>query len=253
MPSADRRTHGYGIPLAVGALALSSVLALVAWSASPYAGYLQHGHEQANGAAGEVAAIGLFLAGWLLMSMAMMLPTATRLLRDFALMVRPRPDRVRLRALVVVGFLSIWLATGYVFRTFDGVVHAIVASIGWLEQRPDVIAGGTLIAAGLFQFSPLHDRCLAACRSPRSFIICHWRGGRPHVDALRIGLAYGASCVGCCWAIMLVMFALGAANLAWMLGLATVMAVEKNVRWGGRLVRPVGAGLVGAGLLSLAL
>lgn len=252
MPSAERRTDGYGIPLAVGALALSSALALAVWGASPYGGYLQHGHEQ-DGAAGEVAALGLFLAGWLLMSIAMMLPTATRLLRDFALTVRRRSDRVRLRTLVVVGFLSIWLVTGYVFRTLDGVVHAIVASIGWLEHRPELIAAGTLIGAGLFQFSSLHERCLTACRSPRSFIICHWRGAKPQVDALRIGLAYGASCVGCCWAIMLVMFALGTANLAWMLGLATVMTVEKNVRWGGRLVRPVGAGMVGAGLLSLAL
>jgi predicted metal-binding membrane protein len=253
MSSADRRAYGYGIPLTVGALALSSALALVAWGASPYGGYLQHRHEQANGAAGEVAGLGLFLAGWLLMSMAMMLPTATNLLRDFALTVRRRPDRGRLRVLVVVGFLSIWVATGYVFRTFDGVVHAIVAAIGWLEHRPDLIAAVTLIAAGLFQFSSLHERCLTACRSPRSFIVCHWRGGNPRVEALRIGLAYGASCVGCCWAIMLVMFALGSANLAWMLALATVMAVEKNVRWGRRLVRPVGAGMVGAGLLSLAL
>jgi predicted metal-binding membrane protein len=238
------------VPVAVAALALCAWLMLLAWDASPYAGYLQHDHLP-DGAADEALAFGLFVAGWLLMITAMMLPTAMRLLRDFARTVRRRPERRSLQALVVVGFLAAWLAMGSVFRMFDVGVHAAVGSVGWLEQRPDLLAGGVLVAAGLFQFSSLQHRCLTACRTPRSFIYRHWRGGDPHADALRIGLVYGASCIGCCWALMLLMFAVGMADLAWMLGLATVMAVEKNARWGLALVRPVGVGLIAAGVTSV--
>jgi predicted metal-binding membrane protein len=181
----------------------------------------------------------------------MMLPTATRLLHDFAVTVRRRPDHRLLQALVVAGFLATWLATGYAFWSLDGVVHAVVASVGWLQQRTDLLGGAVLIGAGMFQFSSLQHRCLTACRSPRSFIYRHWRGGDPRADALRIGFVYGASCVGCCWALMLVMFAVGMANVAWMLGLAAVMAVQKGARWGLRLVRPVGGGLILAGVVSV--
>ena len=98
----------------------------------------------------------------------MMLPTAAGLLDDFGVAVRRRPDRRRLQALVVAGFLAAWLATGYVFWSLDGVLHAVVASVGWLEQRTYLLGGAVLIAAGMFQFSSLQHRCLIACRSPRS-------------------------------------------------------------------------------------
>jgi predicted metal-binding membrane protein len=225
------------------------LLALLAWGASPYASYLRHDY-QPDGAVDQAAAVVLYLGGWLLMSTAMMLPTATRLLRDFAATVRRRPQRRRLQASLVAGFLAIWLVTGYVFRSLDVVVHEVVGSVGWLEQRSDLLGSIVLIGAGLFQFSSLQHRCLTACRSPRSFIYRHWRGGDPYADALRIGLVYGVSCVGCCWALMLLMFAMGTANLAWMLGLATVMAIEKSASWGVRLARPVGIGLIAAGVTT---
>jgi predicted metal-binding membrane protein len=250
MSSTDGRAYRQSFPLAIAALASCSLLALLAWGASPYGGYLQHDY-QPYGAADQAVAFGLFLGGWLLMSVAMMLPTATRLLRDFSLTVRLRPQRRRLQTIVATGFLATWLAVGYVFRSLDTVVHAVMASAGWLEQRTDLLGAGVLVAAGLFQFSSLQHRCLIACRSPRSFIYRHWRGGNPHRDALRVGLSYGASCVGCCWALMLLMFAVGTANLAWMLGLATVMAVEKNMPWGAALARPLGAGLIAGGVASM--
>ena len=238
------------MPAAVAGLALCSLLALLAWGASPYAGYLRHDY-QPDGAVDQAAAFVLFLAGWLLMSTAMMLPTATRLLRDFAVTVRRRTERRGLQAFVVAGFLAIWLATGYLFRSLDVVVHGVVGSIAWLEQRTDLLGSIVLMCSGLFQFSSLQHRCLTACRSPRSFIYRYWRGADPYADAFRIGLAYGVSCVGCCWALMLLMFAVGTANLAWMLGLATVMAVEKHASWGLALARPVGAGLAAVGVMTL--
>jgi len=190
MPSSEDNLYGQLVAAAVAGFALCSLLALLAWGASRYAGYLRHDY-QPDGALDQAAAFVLFLGGWLLMSTAMMLPTATRLLRDFAVTVRRRPERRRLQAFVIAGFLAIWLATGYIFRSLDVVVHGVVGSIAWLEQRTDLLGSIVLIGSGLFQFSSLQHRCLTACRSPRSFIYRYWRGADPYADALRIGLVYG--------------------------------------------------------------
>ena len=234
-------------PLLVG-LAGAAWLALALWGASPAARWLGHG-ERLDGAQSWLA-LGLFLVGWTLMVMAMMLPTAGGLLRDFALLVRARPERNRLRALVAAGFLGAWVVMGALFRVLDESVHSAVASSLWLQARPRLLGATVLVLAGLYQFTPLKHRCLAACRTPRSFIYRFWRGGRPAGDALRVGLAYGRSCIGCCWALMLVMFALGTASLAWMFGLGALMAVEKGTAVGHRLSVPIGLVLVAAGVVT---
>jgi predicted metal-binding membrane protein len=108
-----------------------------------------------------------------------------------------------------------------------------------------------LAGAGLFQFSRLKYHCLDRCRTPFGFVAQHWRGTAPLRRALRLGLDHGLYCVGCCWAIMLLMFIVGTGNVGWMLALGAVMAVEKNAPWGARLSRPLGAALIaGAGLLA---
>jgi predicted metal-binding membrane protein len=109
-----------------------------------------------------------------------------------------------------------------------------------------------LVLAGAFQLSPLKRRCLTACRSPRTFAVAHWHGERrPAVEAATIGVAYGASCVGCCWALMAVCLAGGTAHLATMVPLAVVMAAERTTRTGLRLVRPIGVAAVLLGLVLL--
>ncbi len=242
-----RLLDGRVLALALAALAL---VALAAWGASPYARYLSHRYEPPS-AAGQAGAIALFLGGWLLMTTAMMLPTATGLLGAFDRLTAARParERLALRLTLIAGFLSVWLAIGYLFRAGDVLVHGVVDSVGWLGARPQLIAAAALALAGGFQFSPLKHRCLTACRTPRSFVVGGWRGGRPRADALRIGLAYGRSCAGCCWALMVVMFAVGSANFALMLALAAVMTAERFAP------RPAAAALgraVGATLLALA-
>jgi predicted metal-binding membrane protein len=231
------------------AVASSAWLVLVAVGVSPYAQYVDHDYAPQSAAA-QVAALALFLGGWLLMSIAMMLPTTTRLLHAFGRTVGRRQDRRMLQSLLIAGFLATWLATGYVFRSGDLGVHATVDSWGWLRERPQLLGAAVLVLAGLFQFSSLKHRCLTACRSPRSFVYRHWHGRNARVEALRIGFAYGVSCVGCCWALMLVLFAVGMANLAWMLALAAVMALEKNTRRGAALARPVGVGLIALGITA---
>ena len=104
------------------------------------------------------------------------------------------------------------------------------------------------MVAGLYQFSPLKYRCLDECRSPLGFVLNRWRGVAERREAFGLGIAHGLFCVGCCWSLMLVMFAVGLGSLAWMLVLGVITAIEKNVPWGRRLARPLGVVLLLAGL-----
>ena len=215
-------------------------LALLVWAASPYGRFLNH---DAGGSALAVEA-GLFVAGWVLMIVAMMLPTSIPLVATFGALVRSRPEPGVLIALVVVGYVIAWSAFGLGAWMLDRLVHAGVDATPWLAAHPQLIVGGTLLVAGAWQFSPLKYRCLDECRSPLGFVVNRWRGDRPRREALALGLAHGAFCVGCCWSLMLLMFGVGLGSLLWMLGLGAVMAVEKNAPWGRRLGRPLGVALI---------
>jgi predicted metal-binding membrane protein len=240
-----------GLTLFVLGLALACALAIALWSASPYGRYLDHAN-QPDSAAGQLGALGLYVAGWTLMIGAMMLPSTVGLLRALGVVTRARPDRRQLLLLSGAGFVGVWAVVGYAFRGADVGVHAAVGASDWLEARPHLIGASALLVAGAFQFSSLKDRCLTACRSPASFLFRHWHGVNPVRDSIGVGAAYGASCVGCCWALMLVMFGLGTASVPWMLGLGAVMAVEKGSAAGRRLSAPLGVGLLAAGVIVAA-
>ncbi len=225
----------------LGLLAATCWVALWVWGGSPSARYLDHGALAQGVSAGERA---LFVAGWTLMTVAMMLPTSIPLVVTFAALTRRRPHRWVLVALVVVGYLATWVAFGTVVHSLDGGVHAIVAAVPWLAEHAYLVAAGTFALAGAYQFAPLKYHCLDACRSPLGFVLNHWRGARPSLEALAIGVRHGLFCIGCCWSLMLVMFAVGVGNLAWMVGLGSLMAIEKNAPWGRRLSRPVGGVLL---------
>jgi len=94
--------------------------------------------------------------------------------------------------------------------------------------------------------SALKYRCLDKCRSPLNFIVGHWQGGHEQAQAFKLGVNHGIFCLGCCWSLMLLMFAIGVGNIGWMLALGTVMAVEKNMPWGRRLSGPLGIVLLGS-------
>ncbi len=101
--------------------------------------------------------------------------------------------------------------------SLDRGIHAAVDALPWLAEHPQLIIATTLRAAGLWQFSPLRDRCLEECRSPLGFVLNRWRGPSERREALAMGVAHGAFCVGCCWSLMLVMFGVGLGSLAAML------------------------------------
>ena len=230
------------------AMAASAWVALWAWGASPYARYLDH----EGGIVALPLEAALFAAGWVLMIVAMMLPSSVPLVMTFAALVRRRQRPGALVALLLLGYLVVWAAFGLGAWVLDRGIHAGVASVPWLAGNPQVILGATLLGAGLWQFSPLRDRCLDECRSPLGFVMNRWRGVAPEREALAMGIAHGAFCVGCCWSLMLVMFGVGMANVAAMLALGGLTAVEKNLPWGRRLTRPLGVVLVVVAVYSVA-
>jgi predicted metal-binding membrane protein len=188
---------------------------------------------------------GVFLAGWLLMSLAMMLPTSTPLVVLFSRMVSRRAGHAVLVSALLAGYVTAWLGLGVLVL----VLAATLESLGLLPDGPHawIRGSGLLLLAGAFQFSALKYACLDQCRTPLGFLSSHWRGGGA-TAALRLGWRHGLFCVGCCWALMLLMFAVSVESLAWMLLLALLMAIEKNASWGRRLGRPLGAALLAIGL-----
>jgi predicted metal-binding membrane protein len=190
----------------------------------------------------------LFAVGWLLMIVAMMLPSSVPLVTTFAVLVRRRRRPGQLVLLLLVGYLLVWGAFGVAAWIADRGIHAAVDAVPWLAEHPQVIIATTLAAAGLWQFSPLRDRCLDECRSPLGFVMNRWRGTSERREALAMGLAHGAFCVGCCWSLMLVMFGVGLGSLSAMLALGAITAVEKNLPIGRRISRPLGVALILAGL-----
>jgi predicted metal-binding membrane protein len=232
----------------LGAMAATAWLALWLWGSSSARGYL--GHDAAGPS--PVVTAGLFVFGWLLMIVAMMLPSSIPLVVTFSRLVGRRRRPGRLVGLLLVGYLAVWTAFGLAAWAADRVVHAAVEALPWLAAHPELILGSTLLIAGLWQFSPLRDRCLEECRSPLGFVLNRWGGTSERREAFALGIAHGAFCVGCCWSLMLVMFGVGMSSLVAMLVLGGVTAVEKNLPEGRRLTRPVGVLLVIAALAAVA-
>jgi len=242
------------LPLIGGLIALAW-LTLFVWELSPYGRYLNHGQWTDLGLAAtlcQVLPAGsivlpalLYVGGWVLMTVAMMLPTILPLLGIFGRLVETRPDRTMLLALVIAGYLSIWAAFGLAAHALDSLLHALVVAVPWLTFNGWIVGTGVLAAAGAFQFSALKYRCLDKCRAPFSFVNEHWRGGAAHRQSFVLGVRHGLFCVGCCWAIMLLMFVVGTGSVGWMLVLGAIMAIEKNVSWGRWLSAPLGVGLLG--------
>jgi predicted metal-binding membrane protein len=234
---------------ALAAIAGLAWLSLAIWSASPWGRYL---HHDGGGIGPLPLEIGLFVAGWVLMIVAMMLPSSLPLVVVFSGVVRRRPQSGVLVGLLLAGYLAVWTAFGTAAWLLDRGIHAAVDAWPWLAGHPQLIIGATLLVAGLWQFSPLRDRCLDECRSPFGFVVNRWRAVSLRRESFLMGIAHGAFCVGCCWSLMLVMFGVGLGSVGAMLALGAITAVEKNLSWGRRLTRPLGILLVLAAIYSVA-
>jgi predicted metal-binding membrane protein len=243
-PARDRTT----LVAVLAVLVATAWLSLWLWDASPYGRYL---HHDTPAGLGTLLEVGLFVAGWLLMIVAMMLPSTIPLLATFRALVGTRRRPGLLVTLAVVGYLVTWTAFGLAAWIGDRAVHAVVDAVPWLAANPRLVLAATFVVAGAYQFTALKYRCLDACRSPLGFVLNRWHGRNERWEAVRLGIAHGLFCVGCCWSLMLVMFAVGLGSAAWMLALGAITAVEKNTAWGRRLGRPLGIVLLLAGLFVL--
>ena len=232
----------------LGALTLLAWTSLWLWEGSPYRAFLGH----AGGVGPLPLEATLFSLGWVLMIVAMMLPSSVPLVLTFRALVGRRRQPGVLVALLLLGYLAIWTAFGLGAWLLDRGIHAAVDALPWLAEHPQVIIGSTLLVAGLWQFSPIRDRCLDECRSPLGFVLNRWRGVDERRESILMGIAHGAFCIGCCWSLMLVMFGVGLGSATAMLVLGGLTAVEKNMPWGRRLTRPLGFVLVLAAVYAVA-
>ncbi|MGH7268386.1 MAG: DUF2182 domain-containing protein [Candidatus Rokuibacteriota bacterium] len=245
VPVPDRAGRA-ALVVCVGLLAGLAWLALVVFEEAAHSVvHLGQGlHVQTSGG-GYVL---LFLAGWTLMSVAMMLPTSLPVLATFRALAADRPDRRALVALVVTGYLTAWAGFGVLVYGAHLALTLVRMATGWAGAGA-LGAAALLVLAGAFQFSSLKYRCLDQCRSPLAFVLGYWQGRDEKRRAFDLGFDNGVFCVGCCWALMLLMFLVGVHYLGWMLILGIVMAVEKNASWGRRLSAPLGAVLIAAGVV----
>jgi predicted metal-binding membrane protein len=214
---------------------------------SAYAPYFSHDFAGIGVPWPVGARLAVFVAGWTLMSVAMMLPSSLPLVTGFHTMTR----RASLVSLLIAGYLCVWALFGIAVFFADAVLHELIEVTPGLQERSDLVPAGLLLVAGLFQFSPLKYACLKQCRSPLGFLIQHWRGGHRSFRAFTVGIEHGMFCVGCCWGLMLLMAGVGGIHLGWMLVLGAIMFIEKAVTWGRWITMPVGGifALWGLGLL----
>lgn len=191
------------------------------------------------------------LVMWGVMMAAMMLPTVIPMVLAFATVNRQngRSGVLVPAGAFTAGYLGAWALYCVAATALQwGLLRAALLSPVSLASGP-VLGGVLLIGAGLFQWTPWKNACMQKCRNPLGFLLTHWRPGR--LGALRLGSRYGMYCVGCCWLLMLICFALGVMNLVWMAVLTGFMLVEKLSPAGYAVSRAAGVGLVMWGGLML--
>jgi predicted metal-binding membrane protein len=187
----------------------------------------------------------LIFAMWSAMMIGMMLPSAAPAVLIFARVARsgPEPDRPVLRAyLFAAGYLVSWAVFSGAATALQSLLAQRTLVTPMMESASPWLAAAILLVAGLYQWSPVKRACLNRCRAPAAFIVENWRPGA--LGALRLGAAHGVYCVGCCWALMLLLFAGGVMSLLWIAGLSLFVLFEKLSPWSEWGDRVTGAALI---------
>jgi len=224
------------------------LLTALAWGYTLQVGSMNEmpGHDPA-GIPHDMEAVGfiVFLFGWAVMMVAMMLPAALPLILLYRMTARKRMDPHRTAAGVLAllaGYIAIWTMVGLPIFGYSQVARAGGPAM-------TVLPGLLLIVGGVYQFTALKQRCHARCSSPLFLLVHEWRPGL--TGAARLGVLHGIDCLGCCVGLMLALVALGMMDVAWMLTAAVVIFVEKTLPGGHRIARPLGIALVVGGVLVL--
>lgn len=195
----------------------------------------------------------LFLAIWVAMMVAIMFPTAAPMILTFARVQAGKRDKEQpfVPTWVFVGaYLLVWSALGILAYLGAVAAERLAERSMWLMDHAGRIGGIVLIAAGLYQLTPLKQLCLAKCRSPLAFIMTSWRSG--YGGAFRMGIEHGLYCAGCCWLLFVILFPLGMLNIAALALVTALIFAEKTLPAGRHLSWAVGGALVAYGLLVLA-
>ncbi|MFL5922224.1 MAG: DUF2182 domain-containing protein [Gaiellaceae bacterium] len=211
--------------------------ALVAWVVA-----VQRMRGMDAGPGTDLGGLGWFLGIWVTMTAAMMLPsTAPMVLCYTRAARRPRTGAF------VAGYLLAW--TGYGVAAYGAFRLVAGAGFGWLawDREGPLVAGAAIATAGLYELTPLKEACLRRCRGPLQHVLHGWRRGR--LGALRMGAEHGVVCIGCCWGLMLALFALGVMSLFWTALVAVAIFAEKALPRGLALTRLLAVALVALGLV----
>ncbi len=178
-----------------------------------------------NGPWSDLGTFGWFLTVWVVMMAAMMFPSVAPTVALYSRMTRPRWP---LRSLVfTAGYLATWAGAGVLAFAIGVALNESSGALFDWDRAGRWVAGGTLVVAAVYELTPLKDVCLGRCRSPRGFLIGSWRDG--WWGAFWMGARNGAWCVGCCWALMASLFALGVMSVIWMAVVAGLIAFEKTI------------------------
>jgi predicted metal-binding membrane protein len=189
---------------------------------------------------------------WIVMMAGMMGPSAAPVLLLFGASRAKRPGFSAPVAVLMfgLGYLAVWSAFSACAAIAQSALHqAAMLSPAMAASSPRV-AGAILVAAGAYQLTPMKGACLTECRSPLGFLMSNWRDG--HLGAFQMGARHGLSCMGCCWALMCVLFAVGVMNLVWVAVLTVFVLVEKIGPAGVLIARAAGTLMIGFGVLLTA-
>jgi predicted metal-binding membrane protein len=225
-----------------------AIVALLAWFyLAAGAGIAPHQQMAGMEMAGMAPPLPALVAMWSVMMAAMMLPSAAPTILLYARVRQQRggDSAIAGSAVFLAGYLLVWFG----FSVAAAIAQQrLTGQAMYVEGRSAPAA--LLLAAGMYQLSPLKTACLRMCRSPAEFLARHWRPGVS--GAVRLGMLHGAWCLGCCWALMALLFVGGVMNLAWVLLVAFLVAVEKLLPRGPWVARATGAAmLVGGGAILL--
>jgi predicted metal-binding membrane protein len=211
------------------ALVLLLALAALAWVVT---GDRMQGMDMGPGT--DLGSVGFYVSVWVAMMAAMMFPSISPMVLTYGLVQRRRTARgateqAGATVAFVAGYLVVWTAFGLAaYGLFEVVRSLSIDALSW-QRGGRYLAAGVILAAAVYQLTPAKDACLTRCRGPLGFLTDEWREGR--LGALVMGILHGGWCVGCCWALMAALFALGVMSIAWMAFVALLIAVEKMLPW----------------------
>jgi predicted metal-binding membrane protein len=244
---APARGNALGGAFAAAGSQLGLIALLLALAAAGWLWTVGEMHGMDAGPWSGLGTFGWFIGVWMVMMAAMMFPSVAPTVALYARMSRTRSPLSPL--LFTGGYLLAWGSVGLLaFAAAAAGGDAGTGFFSW-DRAGRWVAGGTLIAAAVYELTPMKEVCLSKCRSPLGFLLGAWRDGR--AGALQMGARHGAWCVGCCWALMASLFALGVMSVAWMAFVAALIALEKLLPWRRAATYGTAVILLGIGALLL--